>query len=364
MCCFLCCCCFCFFCFAAFTLIIVFARVIVVAVVAALVVILIAVAVAVATLQIATAAESSIAIAPHLFLLLLLLLLCLCTSTDRRETCFVSFTWNLSTWIVTKWAAVVAVMAALFKTELRHVALSVLLDLVSQLHHSSGFVRAALQVLALYPIVPHLFLGFGPTLLLLLPLFLVLLLPLFLFLVSLLVTAKVFVDLTHPGEFVVFVKCLHVEMFAVGELDLRNKRSIDVDAADVGLVVSGFRSVVFLERRFRISKVDSGILLKTCDLFLARQVFALYVGPHFAQEFLLVVGVLEFQHFHVCILVVCIGCLSVGVSKFVHPKLTSLSGEDRDGGCGCGGCGGCGGGGGGLRCSGWRESLVRVSDVR
>ena len=117
-------------------------------------------------------------------------------------------------------------------------------------------------------------------------------------------------------------------------------------------MVSSFGSVVFLERRFCISKVDSSILLKTSDLFLARQVFALHVNTHFAQEFLLVVGVLEFQHFHIPTLVVFIGCLSARVSKFIHPKLTSLGGEDR------------GGGGCGLRCSGRCKSLVGESDVR
>ena len=150
--------CCCFFSFAAFNLPIVFARVVVFAVVTALVVILIAVAEAVATLQIVAPAVSSVAIAPGLFFLLLLLLLLLC----------------------------------------------------------SGCIGAALLVLALFPFGQRLCIGLPPPtlLLLLLLLFTLTLLLLLLF------TAKVFMNSTHFGEFVVGVKRLQIEMFAVGELDL------------------------------------------------------------------------------------------------------------------------------------------------
>jgi len=103
---------------------------------------------------------------------------------------------------------------------------------------------------------------------------------------------------------------------------------MDVYAVDVGLVVSGFSRVVLLERRLRTAKVDSGIHLKPLHLFLARQVFAPDVGAHFEQEFLLVVGNFEFSHFLEAGFVVFVGHLSVGVSKFVNPILTSLAAED------------------------------------
>lgn len=54
-------------------------------------------------------------------------------------------------------------------------------------------------------------------------------------------------NLTHFREFAVSVKRLQVENLVIGELDLRDERSVDVDSVDVGMVVSGFRCVVFLE---------------------------------------------------------------------------------------------------------------------
>jgi hypothetical protein len=63
-------------------------------------------------------------------------------------------------------------------------------------------------------------------------------------------------------------------------------------------------------------------------LFLARQVFALDVGTNSAEEFLLVEGILEIQRFLEAGFVAFVGRLSVGVSKFVNPKLTSHAGED------------------------------------
>ena len=63
-------------------------------------------------------------------------------------------------------------------------------------------------------------------------------------------------------------------------------------------------------------------------MVLARQVFALDVGTNSAEEFLLVVGILEIQRFLEAGFVAFVGRLSVGVSKFVNPKLTSLAIED------------------------------------
>ncbi len=135
-------------------------------------------------------------------------------------------------------------------------------------------------------------------------------------------------DLTHFREFALFVKLLQVENLVIGEFDLRDERSMDVDAVDVGLVVSGFTREVLLERRFRIAKVDSGIHLKPLHLFLARHVFAPDVGAHFAEEFLLVVGNFEILHFPEADFVVFVGRLSVRVSKFVNPIVTSFATED------------------------------------
>lgn len=103
---------------------------------------------------------------------------------------------------------------------------------------------------------------------------------------------------------------------------------MDVDSVDVGLVVGGFGCEVLLERRFCIAKVDSSILLKLLNLFLARQVFALDVGAHFAQVFLRVVGVFDIPHFCEAGFVVFVGRLSVRVSKFVNPIVTSFATED------------------------------------
>ena len=63
-------------------------------------------------------------------------------------------------------------------------------------------------------------------------------------------------------------------------------------------------------------------------MFLARQVFALDVGAHFAQEFLPVVGRFEILHFREADFVVFVGRLSVRVSKFVNPIVTSFATED------------------------------------
>ena len=133
---------------------------------------------------------------------------------------------------------------------------------------------------------------------------------------------------TNFGEFCVTIECLEVESFAAGELDLRHERSADVDSLYSPWFLSLGAGVVFLERHFRVSKVNSCIALKPLDLFLACQVFALDVGAHLSQEFLFVVGLLEHVFLPVFGLMVFVGCLSAGVRKHKHSILTSFSGED------------------------------------